>query len=147
MSTAVLNSEVVKLITCLYVVYTEYGNIPQWFAALKTTVIDQPMDTLKVCVPSLVYVVQNNLLYIAASHLDAATYQVRRSYVLNESDRSSTCIFNGGVIFINSGDISDEDSHNRSIQRNYFTEEANFLPVASSSDPLSRCNIGPAGSV
>jgi UDP-sugar transporter A1/2/3 len=75
-STAVLNSELVKLLTCLYVVYRDYNNVFQWAAALKSTVIDQPIDTLKVCVPSFVYVVQNNLLYVAASHLDAATYQV-----------------------------------------------------------------------
>jgi UDP-sugar transporter A1/2/3 len=44
--------------------------------AIHTQIIKQPLDTLKVCVPSMVYVVQNNLLYVAASHLDAATYQV-----------------------------------------------------------------------
>ncbi|KAK6048716.1 hypothetical protein COOONC_13779 [Cooperia oncophora] len=37
-------------------------------------VVRQPYDTLKVCVPAMVYIVQNNLFYIAASHLDAATF-------------------------------------------------------------------------
>jgi UDP-sugar transporter A1/2/3 len=57
-------------------VYQEEGNIERAVAALHNTIIKQPMDTLKVCVPSFVYIVQNNLLYVSASHLDAATYQV-----------------------------------------------------------------------
>merc|ERR1711892_1205342 len=35
------------------------------------------MDTVKVMVPSAVYPVQNNLLYVAASNLDVATYQIK----------------------------------------------------------------------
>lgn len=70
-------SEFVKLISCLWLVYHEEGNsFMKLKEAIHTQIIKQPLDTLKVCVPSMVYVVQNNLLYVAASHLDAATYQV-----------------------------------------------------------------------
>uniref|UniRef100_A0A1A9UHY1 Sugar phosphate transporter domain-containing protein n=1 Tax=Glossina austeni TaxID=7395 RepID=A0A1A9UHY1_GLOAU len=76
-STAVLTSEVVKLITCLVLVFNEEGkDLQRFFRTLHKTIIINPIDTLKVCVPSLVYIVQNNLLYVSASHLDAATYQV-----------------------------------------------------------------------
>lgn len=37
---------------------------------------ESPMELLKVSVPSFLYVIQNNLLYLALSNLDAATYQV-----------------------------------------------------------------------
>lgn len=70
-------SEFVKLLSCLWLVYNEEGS--SFFKlkeAINSQIIRQPLDTLKVCVPSLIYVVQNNLLYVAASHLDAATYQV-----------------------------------------------------------------------
>lgn len=43
---------------------------------VQKTVINDPMDTLKVSVPAIVYYVQNNLIYLAATHLDAATTQV-----------------------------------------------------------------------
>ncbi|KAH8386689.1 hypothetical protein KR093_001965 [Drosophila rubida] len=76
-STAVLMAEFAKLITCLVLVFNEEGKDAQRFVrSLHKTIIANPLDTLKVCVPSLVYIVQNNLLYVSASHLDAATYQV-----------------------------------------------------------------------
>lgn len=76
-STAVFMSEVTKLLTCLVLVFNEEGrNFPRFVNSLHRTIIQNPIDTLKVCVPSFVYIVQNNLLYVSASHLDAATYQV-----------------------------------------------------------------------
>lgn len=73
---AVVMSELVKLLTCLVLVYMEEGTFLRLRSTLHNTIIKQPMDTFKVCVPSLVYIIQNNLLYLSASHLDAATYQV-----------------------------------------------------------------------
>lgn len=75
-STAVLMSEIVKLVTCLGIVYVEAGGIRGLINTIDQQIIKQPIDTLKVCVPSFVYLIQNNLLYVSASHLDAATYQV-----------------------------------------------------------------------
>nr|CAI5817152.1 unnamed protein product [Callosobruchus analis] len=75
-STAVMMSEVVKLITCLGIVYVESGGFKMMIEAINRQIIEQPKDTLKVCVPSFVYIIQNNLLYVSASNLDAATYQV-----------------------------------------------------------------------
>lgn len=70
-------SELVKLLTCLVIVfYAEGKNVQRFIGALHTTIIKNPLDTFKICVPSFVYIVQNNLLYLSASHLDAATYQV-----------------------------------------------------------------------
>lgn len=43
---------------------------------LYTNIIGDPVTTMKVAVPSLVYVIQNNLQYLAISNLDAATFQV-----------------------------------------------------------------------
>lgn len=70
-------AEVVKLLTCLVLVFCEEGSFEKFYKALHMTIVKQPIDTLKVCVPSLLYIIQNNLLYVSASNLDAATHQVK----------------------------------------------------------------------
>lgn len=75
-------SEIVKLFTCLVIVYFEEGRDTRKFIdALYTTVFRNYMDTLKITLPSLLYVLQNNLLYVSAEHLDAATYQVDNTVI------------------------------------------------------------------
>lgn len=74
---AVFMAEIVKLVTCLVLVFLEEGkNAEKFVTALHRTIIKNPVDTIKICIPSLIYVIQNNLLYVSASHLDAATNQV-----------------------------------------------------------------------
>lgn len=46
---------------------------------LHDEILNKPMETLKLAIPSGIYTLQNNLLYVALSNLDAATYQV--SYI------------------------------------------------------------------
>ncbi|XP_066593160.1 UDP-N-acetylglucosamine transporter isoform X2 [Prorops nasuta] len=75
-STAVVMAEIVKLITCLVLVFLEEKSFDKFCNSIKMTIIKQPVDTLKVSVPSFLYIIQNNLLYVSASNLDAATHQV-----------------------------------------------------------------------
>lgn len=76
-TTAVVMSESVKLLTCLLIIFYERGfNVLQWWTHLSENIFQQPLDCLKISVPAVVYMLQNNLLYVAASNLDAATYQV-----------------------------------------------------------------------
>merc|ERR1719309_921764 len=76
-TTAVVMAEMGKLVTCLFLVWNDEGrSVGKWSTALHSTIVLQPIDTLKVCVPSFVYLIQNNLLYVAASNLDVATYQI-----------------------------------------------------------------------
>lgn len=76
-TTAVFLAELLKLITCLGLVWNdEDRSLSKWWSKLHSTIIQQPMDTVKVMVPSAVYLIQNNLLYVAASNLDVATYQI-----------------------------------------------------------------------
>ena len=65
-----------KLLTCLFITLIERRSISKWLSLLHENILADPLTTLKVAVPSFVYVVQNNLQFIAASNLDAATFQV-----------------------------------------------------------------------
>lgn len=47
---------------------------------LREEIVNKPKETLKLAIPSGIYTFQNNLLYVALSHLDAATYQVNKLY-------------------------------------------------------------------
>lgn len=69
-------AEVLKLAICIVLVMQESKSIQKGAITMYSTVILNIKDTLHVCVPSFLYVIQNNLLYVSASNLDAATYQV-----------------------------------------------------------------------
>lgn len=45
---------------------------------LRQEILHKPIETLKLAIPSGIYTLQNNLLYLALSNLDAATYQVQK---------------------------------------------------------------------
>ena len=78
--TAVLMAEVVKLITCIFFVYQSRDEGDKDFRKLSSilykTIIQNKLDTFKVCVPSFLYLIQNNLLYVAVENLDVATFQI-----------------------------------------------------------------------
>jgi UDP-sugar transporter A1/2/3 len=78
-STAVAVMEIVKFVSCLAVIAHEKASVTGLFRALKDELFAQPMELLKLSVPSVLYSIQNNLLYYALSHLDAATFQVSLS--------------------------------------------------------------------
>lgn len=75
-STAVILAEFIKLITCICMVHSNEGSSQGAINIINNQIIKRPLDTLKVAVPSIVYYIQNNLLYVGATHLDAATCQI-----------------------------------------------------------------------
>ncbi|XP_013073108.1 UDP-N-acetylglucosamine transporter-like isoform X2 [Biomphalaria glabrata] len=75
-TTAVIMSEAFKFVACLFIILIQTGGIKPWLKLLYEDIILEPMDCVKVSIPSLIYVLQNNLLYVAVSNLDAATFQV-----------------------------------------------------------------------
>ena len=78
--TAVLMAELVKLITCFFILYvSQYKNpkdVNTIWTMLTNMVTSKKLDTLKVWLLSLIYLIQNNLFYIETANLDAATAQI-----------------------------------------------------------------------
>lgn len=74
--TAVVMAEIVKLVICICLVMHESGGVKTGVQSMYSTVVLNIKDTVRVCVPSFLYILQNNLLYVSAANLDAATYQV-----------------------------------------------------------------------
>lgn len=75
-STAVFLAEIIKLFTCFWILVYRNGSIARALYIIRTEIIQQPQEILKMLVPSSLYALQNNLLYIALSNLEAATFQV-----------------------------------------------------------------------
>lgn len=73
-STAVFVMEVMKLVICLLVIAVQSNG--GLLRELQIHVVQSPLEIIKLTVPSLLYTIQNNLLYLALTNLDAATYQV-----------------------------------------------------------------------
>ncbi|KAF7250743.1 hypothetical protein EG68_08493 [Paragonimus skrjabini miyazakii] len=76
-STIVVCAEVSKLLVCiLMVIITENGIISNALTLIYLQVFVDYMDTFRVLVPAALYLVQNNLLYVAISNLNAVAYQI-----------------------------------------------------------------------
>lgn len=76
-TTAVVLTELLKLIVCVVMVFCEVRwSLSRGLSLLYVEIIEKKMETIKVSVPSVLYTIQNNLLYLALTYLDAATFQV-----------------------------------------------------------------------
>lgn len=66
--TAVIMQETMKGLACVVLLLKDHGTIASAW--------EKPGEALKTSVPALLYLVQNNLQYVAVTYLDAATYTV-----------------------------------------------------------------------
>mmetsp|Transcript_34549 Transcript_34549/g.55601 ORF Transcript_34549/g.55601 Transcript_34549/m.55601 type:complete len:359 (+) Transcript_34549:19-1095(+) len=75
-SSVVVLAEYLKVIIATFLVTRDTGS---WVIAKKEIyqeVVVKSRETFKMAVPATLYAVQNNLLFIALSHLDSAVYQI-----------------------------------------------------------------------
>uniref|UniRef100_A0A0N5AX37 Transmembrane protein n=1 Tax=Syphacia muris TaxID=451379 RepID=A0A0N5AX37_9BILA len=69
-------TEVLKLIMCLAIITTQNGSFKKLGVEVYKHIVCNVSDTLKSCVPAVVYALQNNLYYIALHNINAAQYTV-----------------------------------------------------------------------
>ena len=75
--TAVFLSEILKTVACtLGVGWQDKCHLNGWLQTLKQEILFRPMEWTRVAIPSFIFVVQNNLVYVAVSNLDATVFQV-----------------------------------------------------------------------
>lgn len=77
---------IIKLLTVFFL-YTS-GEIKRSLSSIYNQIIVQYNDMIQILIPSTLYIVQNNLLYFAISHLNAVLYQI-----LYQSKIFTTAIF------------------------------------------------------
>ncbi len=70
-SSVVILSEIVKCVISATVLYSD-GRLKR---SLSSIYYD-PIDFLRTCVPAVIYVIQNSVLFFALSHLDTTVFQV-----------------------------------------------------------------------
>lgn len=76
-SSAVVSAEVLKILICTLLVFRDHSfSVKALVDVMKEEILNKPMETMMLAIPSGIYTLQNNLLYVALSNLDAATYQV-----------------------------------------------------------------------
>ncbi|XP_035761983.1 solute carrier family 35 member A3b isoform X2 [Neolamprologus brichardi] len=76
-SSAVVSAEVLKIFMCTLLIFSENNfSLRAMYELLYKEILNKPVELVKLAVPAGIYTLQNNLLYVALSNLDAATYQV-----------------------------------------------------------------------
>ncbi len=97
-STAVFWMEVMKLVCALVVVFAlKRANVGEFVATMRHEV-GQVNELLKLAVPSFLYTVQNNILYVAIANLDAPTYQVIAPSPFSLCSQSSQVSYNAKIL-------------------------------------------------
>ncbi|CAH8636499.1 unnamed protein product [Schistosoma intercalatum] len=87
-STVVVCSEFLKLLLSIFLILSQEGEIKRSISSIYNQIIVQYDDMIQILIPSSLYIIQNNLLYFAISHLNAVLYQI-----LYQSKIFTTAIF------------------------------------------------------
>lgn len=93
------------------------GNL---FRTLQLEVWSKPRETTKLVIPAALYTIQNNLLFVALSNLDAATYQVCFPSFVYQCPLSTSSFYSS--FFPVLGYLSAQNSDNRCLLSHYASQ-------------------------
>uniref|UniRef100_A0A7E4VAM4 UDP-galactose transporter n=2 Tax=Panagrellus redivivus TaxID=6233 RepID=A0A7E4VAM4_PANRE len=68
--------DVIKLVVCSTILIVSEGSIEKYVTALKSALFDDYVETVKIWVPAIIYILQNNLYYVALTNLEPSTFCV-----------------------------------------------------------------------
>ncbi|KAK5968106.1 UDP-galactose translocator [Trichostrongylus colubriformis] len=85
--------EVVKLLTCSAIIIISSQSLMKVLQEIKEAIYDNSIETVKICIPALIYTLQNNLYYIALTHLEATTFCVAFLQVAYQMKIFTTALF------------------------------------------------------
>ncbi|XP_063076563.1 UDP-N-acetylglucosamine transporter-like [Engraulis encrasicolus] len=92
-SSVVVSVEMLKFVTSIFLVFKDNGfNFQASKHVMRDEIINKPIETLKLAIPSGIYTFQNNLAFIALSNLDATTYQVTYQLRILTTALFSVCL-------------------------------------------------------
>ena len=93
-STAVCCMEIMKLSVCFLMLLCSEarGSFHMLFILFRREVLGKPEEVGKLSIPALLYLIQNNLLYFALSHLQATPYKVTYNLKIFTSAMFSVCL-------------------------------------------------------
>ena len=89
-TTAIVCQEFLKIILSILFLYFESKNRQDAYMQIDQHIFKNLADTLKTGVPAFLYTIQNNLIYVSVSHLDAAVFQVSLTILLFYLNLSSS---------------------------------------------------------
>lgn len=75
-STVVVLNEIAKLLACFAIIFYQKNGFAGLVDEINREIIQKPKETLLLIVPSGLYTLQTNLIYVSLSHVDATTFQI-----------------------------------------------------------------------
>ncbi|ETN82278.1 Nucleotide-sugar transporter [Necator americanus] len=91
--------EVVKLFTCATIIIFSSKSFFKFIQEAKEAICDNFVETAKVCLPAVIYTLQNNLYYIALTHLEATTFCSLRAQTAGKT----ACALRNAFVFLDRG--------------------------------------------